>query len=52
MFPKEFNRGSVPPQHIQHDPKTHLVLSDGCDMRKQSVANLLSPKLWAHKEIL
>jgi len=52
MFPKEFNRVSIPPKHIQHDPKTLLALGDGCDMREQSVANFLPPKLWSHKEIL
>ncbi len=52
MFLKEFNCGLIPPQHIQHDPKTRLVASDGCNMRKQRIANFLSPKFWAHKKIL
>jgi hypothetical protein len=51
VFPEELNGGAIPPQHIQHNAKTILRPSDGCDTRKKSVANLFSTKLSTNKKI-
>ena len=44
-FLKELNGWSIPRKYVQHDPKAILFTSDGCHMRKQSVAHLF-PRNW------